>query len=138
MFPDQRIEMIQIDIDIAQIGLSYNPLGVVGDPKLALIEIIQQLSTKGITKFKNEGQIIKERRKNIEELREDHKNYRKEDNENWMDKDPIKPQRVLKAISDNFTKNDYLERLLELFWHPLYLRIILQDQKRFYSLEMGD
>jgi acetolactate synthase-1/2/3 large subunit len=106
--PTLATEMIQIDIDIAQIGLSYNPLGVVGDPKLALIEIIQQLSTKGITKFKNEGQIIKERRKNIEELREDHKNYRKEDNENWMDKDPIKPQRVLKAISDNFTKNDYL------------------------------
>jgi acetolactate synthase-1/2/3 large subunit len=106
--PTLVTEMIQIDIDAAQIGLSYNPLGVVGDPKLALIEIIHQLSTTGITKFKNEGQIIKERRKNIEELREDHKNYRKEDNENWIDKDPIKPQRVLKAISDNFTKNDYL------------------------------
>ena len=51
---------------------------------------------------------MRERKRNIEELREDHKNYRKEDNENWMNKEPISPARVLKAISDNFTKNDYL------------------------------
>ncbi|MEJ2293620.1 MAG: thiamine pyrophosphate-binding protein [Candidatus Lokiarchaeota archaeon] len=106
--PTRATEMIQIDIDAAQIGLSYNPLGVVGDPKLALIEIINQLSSNGITNFENKEQIINERKKNIKELREDHKNYRKEDNENWMNKDPISPARVLKAISDNFTKNDYL------------------------------
>jgi acetolactate synthase-1/2/3 large subunit len=106
--PTQATEMIQIDIDPAQIGLSYNPLGVVGDPKLALIDIIHQLSMNGITNFENGEQIIKERKRNIEELREDHKNYRKEDNENWISKDPISPIRVLKAISDNFTKNDYL------------------------------
>ena len=106
--PTQATEMIQIDIDSAQIGLSYNPLGVVGDPKLALIDIIHQLSVMGITNFENGEQIIRERKRNIEELREDHKNYRKEDNENWMNKEPISPARVLKAISDNFTKNDYL------------------------------
>jgi acetolactate synthase-1/2/3 large subunit len=106
--PTQKTEMIQIDVDSAEIGLSYHPFGVVGDPKVALYEFIEKLSKYGITSFENEEEILRTRKKNIEELRENHKTYRAEDLTLWVDKEPIKPQRVLKAISDNFTKNDYL------------------------------
>lgn len=106
--PTQKTEMIQIDVDPAEIGLSYHPLGVIGDPKPALTIITTRLSAYGITSFENEQEILKLRRKNVEELRLDHKDYRISDNKLWMNKEPIKPQRVLKAISDNFTKNDYL------------------------------
>ena len=106
--PTLKTDMIQIDIDPAEIGLSYHPLGVVGDPKAALTEIIQKLSACGITSFKNEREILTTRKKNIEELRINHKNYRKEDTTLWINQEPIKPQRVLKAISDVFTKHDYL------------------------------
>ena len=106
--PTQKTEMIQIDVDHAEIGLSYRPLGVVGDPKVALTEIINKLLTYGITEANNVNRILSIRKRNIEELRQNHKSYRISDNSNWMNSEPIKPQRVLKAISDNFTKNDYL------------------------------
>lgn len=106
--PTQKTEMIQIDIDPAEIGLSYYPFGVVGDPKVALNEFIHTLSIQGITNFENEQEILRERKKNIEELKLEHEDYRKSDNFLWMNANPIKPQRVLKAISDNFTANDYL------------------------------
>ena len=89
-------------------GLSYHPFGVVGDPKVTLFEFIRKLTKYGITSFENEQEILKKRRENIEELRENHEKYRASDSALWMDKEPIKPQRVLKAISDNFTKDDYL------------------------------
>jgi acetolactate synthase-1/2/3 large subunit len=34
--------------------------------------------------------------------------YRRKDREKWIDAEPIKPQRVLKAISDNLDEHDYL------------------------------
>ncbi|MFX1572867.1 MAG: thiamine pyrophosphate-binding protein [Promethearchaeota archaeon] len=106
--PTQRMEMIQIDIDPAEIGLNYQPWGVVGDPKAALKEILHLLIENGITVFEHEDDLIKERLKNIERLRLDHSKYRELDNVKWMNSEPIKPQRVLKAISDNMTENDYL------------------------------
>ncbi|MHA2289983.1 MAG: thiamine pyrophosphate-binding protein [Promethearchaeota archaeon] len=106
--PTQKTEMIQIDIDSGEIGLSYHPFGVVGDPKVTLFEFIRKLSKYGITSFENEQEILKKRRENIEELRESHKKYRASDTAIWMNNEPIKPQRVLKAISDHFTKDDYL------------------------------
>ncbi|TFG14248.1 MAG: thiamine pyrophosphate-binding protein [Promethearchaeota archaeon] len=106
--PTQRMEMIQIDIDPAEIGLNYQPWGVVGDPKASLIEILRILHERGISDSNNEQDIIKERKKNIEKLRSDHNNYRESDTANWIKSEPIKPQRVLKAISESFTKNDYL------------------------------
>jgi acetolactate synthase-1/2/3 large subunit len=106
--PTQRMEMIQIDIDSAEIGLNYHPWGVVGDPKAALKEILNLLIERGITAFENEDEIIQERLRNIEKLRIDHSKYRELDNVNWINSEPIKPQRVLKAISDNITPNDYL------------------------------
>jgi acetolactate synthase-1/2/3 large subunit len=101
-------EMIQIDIDSGNIGLNYHPWGIVGDPKAAVSQLIARLSQRGITESSNENEIIKERLINIDGLRSEHSKYRKLDNVKWMDNDPIKPQRILKAISDNFTKNDYL------------------------------
>ncbi|MFW9874544.1 MAG: thiamine pyrophosphate-dependent enzyme, partial [Candidatus Thorarchaeota archaeon] len=52
--------------------------------------------------------LMKERLKNIEKLRLDHSKYRELDNAKWMFSDPIKPQRILKSISDNMNNNDYL------------------------------
>ncbi|TFG01643.1 MAG: thiamine pyrophosphate-binding protein, partial [Promethearchaeota archaeon] len=106
--PTQKTEMIQIDIDPGEIGLNYHPWGVVGDPKAALWEIIKILSKRGITSLENEGEWIKQRLKNIEELRRDHRSYRESDGKDWLNAVPIKPQRVLKAISDNMTGDDFL------------------------------
>jgi acetolactate synthase-1/2/3 large subunit len=106
--PTQKTEMIQIDVDHAEIGLSYRPLGVVGDPKVALSEIINRLSSYGITFDNNLNEILSIRKKNIEELRQNHKHYRISDNSKWMNSQPIKPQRILKSISENFTTKDYL------------------------------
>ncbi len=106
--PTQKTEMIQIDIDPAEIGLNYHPWGVVGDPKAALSDILKFLTERGITNLQNDHDLIKERLINIEKLRSDHKKYREIDNAKWMNSDPIKPQRILKAISDNMTENDYL------------------------------
>ncbi|MFX1476711.1 MAG: thiamine pyrophosphate-binding protein [Promethearchaeota archaeon] len=116
-FPDQHINMIQIDIDPAEIGLSYNPWGIVGDPKSALIEIISRLKEEPITKanssiieneIKDAKEIIDYRSKNLEWLGKEHEKYRQIDTKKWLNSELIKPQRVLKAISDNFTEQDYL------------------------------
>ena len=106
--PTQRIEMIQIDIDPGEIGLSYSPLGVVGDPKASLREILNCLISGPITEFENEEEIIKERLKNIEQLKTEHLRYRNGDTAKRLNAEPIKPQRILKAISDNLGKDDYL------------------------------
>ena len=106
--PTQKTEMIQIDIDPGEIGLNYHPWGVVGDPKAALSDILEILIERGITNLQNDHELIKQRVLNIEKLRSDHKKYRDLDNAKWMSSDPIKPQRILKAISDNMTENDYL------------------------------
>ncbi|MBD3254080.1 MAG: hypothetical protein GF383_03265 [Candidatus Lokiarchaeota archaeon] len=106
--PTQRTRMIQIDVDPGEIGLSYHPWGVVGDPKATIIEILKELKETSIMNFTNEQEILKNREKEIASLREWHEEYRKEDEKEWIDSEPIKPQRVLKAISDNFTKHDFL------------------------------
>jgi acetolactate synthase-1/2/3 large subunit len=106
--PTQKTKMIQIDIDPAEIGLNYHPWGIVGDPKVALSEIIRILTERGITNSPNENELMNERLKNIERLKLEHSRYREKDNARWMNNDPIKPQRILKAISENMTKNDYL------------------------------
>ena len=107
-YPSQRINMIQIDVDTAEIGLSYNPMGVVGDPKATLTEIIKKLKSQEISLLKDEKEILDNRIKNIRTLGEKYRHYRKKDMVKWLDVEPIKPQRVLKAISDNMSKDDYL------------------------------
>ena len=117
-YPDQKIEMIQIDIDPGEIGLSYNPWGIVGDPKAAIFEIINKFRRKSIARPKEAvlpkakaeyvKKILENREKNLEWLRKQHKKYREIDTEKWINSEPIKPQRILKAISDNFTEDDYL------------------------------
>ncbi|TFG00544.1 MAG: thiamine pyrophosphate-binding protein [Promethearchaeota archaeon] len=101
-------DMIQIDIDPAEIGLSYRPWGVVGDPKAALQGIITLLKQQGITKNSNLQKVMEERKQNVEQLKNKLNQYRQKDRERWINADPIKPQRVLKAISDNLTERDYL------------------------------
>ncbi len=102
--PSKRMEMIQIDVDPSEIGLSYNPWGIIGDPKESLKLIIDTLK---IHKSLN-GEVLKNRLKNIDILRNDHLRYRESDNILWMNADPIKPQRILKSISDIMGKDDYL------------------------------
>lgn len=106
--PTGATTMIQIDIDPAEIGLSYRPWGVVGDPKATLAEIIRLLSESGIHTKKERNTLIEERKRNIEKLKAELNEYRRKDREKWIDAEPIKPQRVLKAISDNLGERDYL------------------------------
>ena len=117
-YPNQRVKMVQIDIDSAQIGLSYNAMGAVGDPKATLFEYINKFRRKTVAKLDGVhlpkakadyvSELLKEREKNLNWLRDQHKKYRELDIKKWIDSDPIKPQRILKAISDNFGKEDYL------------------------------
>ena len=107
-YPNQKIEMIQIDIDPAEIGLSYNPWGVVGDPKATLFEIIRKFRKKTVTDSEQEEQILNKRLKNIDALRDAHEKYKDIDTKKWINSEPIKPQRVLHAISKNMRGEDYL------------------------------
>ncbi len=107
-YPDQRIKMIQIDNNPEEIGLSYKPLGIIGDPKATVFELIDKFRLISIVKAENVKEILANREKNLEWLREEHQIYRQRDTEKWIDSEPIKPQRILKAISDNLTGDDYL------------------------------
>ncbi|MBD3350687.1 MAG: hypothetical protein GF364_04285, partial [Candidatus Lokiarchaeota archaeon] len=73
-YPPQDLDMIHIDIDAREIGLSYHALGVIGDPKAVLTQIIERL--KETFKLRN-GEIRKE---NLDLLRKAHARYRKKDN----------------------------------------------------------
>ena len=106
-FPDQKTKMIQIDIEPSEIGLSYKPWGVVGDPKAALFEIIRRLRKYSINKELNE-EILVNRMKNLEQLKKNNSRFKEIDSKKWMESEPIKPQRILKSISDVLTGEDYL------------------------------
>jgi acetolactate synthase-1/2/3 large subunit len=103
-FPPDRKDMIQIDIDPGEIGKRYHPWGVAGDAKIALEKIMAELQQgEGI-----DASVMEERQANLRDLRAEHQKYREKDNARWMDADPIKPERVLKAISDALGEGDYL------------------------------
>ena len=106
--PTSRMEIVQIDIDPAEIGLSYNPWGVVGDPKETLKILIEQLKLNKTPTLEKNGEIMKNRKKNIQILIKDHENYRETDNMTWINAEPIKPQRILKSIAENMESGDYL------------------------------
>jgi acetolactate synthase-1/2/3 large subunit len=106
--PPQRMDMIQIDIDPAEIGLSFNPLGVVGDCKASLQGLLQILEKDGISTESNIITLIESRKANLAKLRKEHEDYRAKDTATWITSEPIKPQRVLKAISEVLGANDYL------------------------------
>lgn len=106
-FPPDRKAMIQIDIDPSEIGKQYHPWGVAGDAKIALEMILKELARNGAAKGDNAA-ILDDRKESIEILREEHARFREKDDTKWMDADPIKPQRVLKAIADALDKDDYL------------------------------
>jgi acetolactate synthase-1/2/3 large subunit len=103
-FPSLSTEMIQIGIEISEIGLSYNPIAIMGDPKTTLNEVIINLQSK---EFRIEEKILETRLQNLYKLNEKLKSYREKDRERWLNIEPIKPERVLKAISDNLDENDY-------------------------------
>nr|MDO8114630.1 thiamine pyrophosphate-binding protein [Candidatus Sigynarchaeota archaeon] len=106
-FPPDRKDMIQIDIDPAEIGKYYHPWGVAGDAKIALLMIIKGLQERGIIAG-DEKATIEHRAANIAELREECVKYREKDDAKWMNAEPIKPQRVLKAIATALDAGDYL------------------------------
>jgi len=106
--PSKRMEMIQIDVEASEIGLSYNPWGIIGDPKETLKLMINELNARKIQSLDKNGEILKNRMKNIEILRRDHILYRESDNLLWMNANPIKPQRILKSIAELMGKDDYL------------------------------
>jgi acetolactate synthase-1/2/3 large subunit len=106
-YPPQSKEMIQIDIDPAQIGLSYHPWGVIGDPQIALAQMIESLNSEGISALPEKDDIIKKRAQNMEELGDAHLRYREKDTATWVNSNPIKPQRILKVLSELMTANDY-------------------------------
>ena len=103
-FPSRNTEMIQIGMELSDMGLSYNPTVITGDPKATLNEVIINLKSKG---FSLDSNISETRLKNLNKLNEKLKRYREKDRERWLNIEPIKPERVLKAISDNLNENDY-------------------------------
>ncbi|TXT58724.1 MAG: putative acetolactate synthase large subunit [Promethearchaeota archaeon] len=105
--PTKATDIIHIDIDAADIGLSYDSWGVVGDPKSVLNDLITELEKEGIYNG-DQVKILEEREENLKELREDLNRYWEKDKKKWMNAEPIKPQRILKAIADNMNENDYL------------------------------
>lgn len=119
-YPSPRTDMIQIDIDPAEIGLNYDCWGVVGDPKATLYEILKRLRNRTVVrkygqvpmtpkqKEEHEKDVLATRAKNLRWLKRKHDKYRKLDTAKWSDSEPIKPQRILKAISNNFSPGDYL------------------------------
>lgn len=107
-FPPQYLPMVQIDIEPAEIGLNYRAWGVVGDPKAALNEILSHPKIKNMINSRDYEKILEKRRNNIEWLINAHKKYREKDNSKWINAEPIKPPRILKAISDVMDKDDYL------------------------------
>ncbi len=106
--PPASLPMIQIDIDPAIIGLSYRPLGIIGDPKVALALLYESLQAKGPVSGTDPQGVLLQREHNLTNLRADHVKFREKDTASWMNADPIKPQRVLKSIADILTKSDYL------------------------------
>jgi acetolactate synthase I/II/III large subunit len=106
-YPPDRKAMIQIDIDPSEIGKQYHPWGVAGDAKVALEMLIKELERLGAING-DIAAILDARKSSIDELRGDHVRYREKDNARWMDAEPVKPQRVLKAIADALDKDDYL------------------------------
>lgn len=106
--PPPNLPLIQIDLDPAIIGLSYRPWGIVGDPKVALALLHQQLKTLGPVADGDSQAILAKREQNISDLRTEHVKFREKDTATWINADPIKPQRVLKSIADVLTGADYL------------------------------
>lgn len=106
-YPPDRKPMIQIDIDPAEIGKHYHPWGIAGDAKLALSMVIKQLQIKG-TCDGDTSTILASRARSLAGLREEHAKYREKDGAKWLDAQPIKPQRVLRAISSVLDAGDYL------------------------------
>ncbi len=106
--PPQKLPMIQIDLDPGEIGLSFNAWGVVGDSKIALDMIIQRLEEFDISSQEKPRELLNTRKIALKKLRLEHEKYRLKDTAKWMGADPIKPQRVLYSIAQNFTEDDYL------------------------------
>ncbi len=104
-YPSRNTEMIQIDVDPSEIGLNYEPLGIIGDPKTTIRKIIEYLKNSN---YSTSQEILKRRKRNINLLREKSKLYQEGDQKKWLNTEPIKPQRVVKSISDNMSKDDYL------------------------------
>lgn len=107
-FPPQEIPMIHIDLDPSEIGLSYRALGVVGDPQDVLIHIIKELQNKGVYSGTDYDQVMNQRKLNLQSLREAQIKHKQKDEKTWINSEPIKPQRILKAISDVMGPEDYL------------------------------
>lgn len=106
-YPPDRKPMIQIDIDPAEIGKQYHPWGVAGDAKLAISMIIKGLQARGL--YEGDSAVVTaSRAASIADLRAEHVKYREKDDAKWIDAQPIKPQRVLKAISTALEAGDYL------------------------------
>ena len=102
-YPQKSKTTIHIDASYSNIGLNYNSLGLVGDLKTILSRILSQLQLEPPSK-----DILELRGTNIEWLKRNHISYRKMDDEPWMNAEPIRPERVVKAISDAMDKGDYL------------------------------
>jgi len=103
-FPSRSTKMIQIGMELSDMGLSYNPIVITGDPKATLNEVISTLKSKG---FSLDSNLLELRLQNLNKLNEKLKKYRENDSKRWLNVEPIKPERVLKAISDNLDENDY-------------------------------
>lgn len=102
-YPQQNKQTIHIDTSQDNIGLTYHSLGIVGDIKGILSRLIKQLRDNPPS-----NELLKIRENNLNWLKERHESYRIMDNASWMDAEPIRPERVIKALADVMGENDYL------------------------------
>ncbi len=102
-YPPSRINTIHIDLEPAEIGLNFKSWGVVGDPKAAVAMILEELKEYSLSEAE-----LKERKENLQKLKEARIKNREKDKADWINSEPIKPQRVLYALSQIMKTEDFL------------------------------
>ncbi|UYP44161.1 3D-(3,5/4)-trihydroxycyclohexane-1,2-dione hydrolase [Candidatus Lokiarchaeum ossiferum] len=106
--PPPKVKIIQIDLEPGEIGLNFPAMGVIGDSKIALDLIIERIKLLGFTKRQNAKELLDTRFESLTKLRAKHVKFNQKDERSWMTNIPLKPQRVLFALSKAMGAEDYL------------------------------
>ncbi|MFX0102591.1 MAG: thiamine pyrophosphate-binding protein [Candidatus Hodarchaeota archaeon] len=104
-FPNREQTIIHIDNYKENLSRIYKSTNLLGNQKNILSRIIKKLKE---TSPLLSSEILTLRENNITWLKKKYKFYHKANDKKWMFSQPIKPQRVLKAISEAMEENDYL------------------------------
>ncbi|MBD3187041.1 hypothetical protein GF325_09455, partial [Candidatus Bathyarchaeota archaeon] len=106
-YPRKRASMVQLDVDAANIGKHYHPLGVIGNPRASLQAIIKELRER-LEGGAIDASMARTRDAANMKLAGKLKEYRVKDTKAWLDAEPMKPQRVLHAIRKALVPGDFV------------------------------